>query len=42
MLNGIVSNGIDQNGSTLNDGQYFTLAKTGILNNLNLSQLLKS
>jgi len=42
MLQGIVSQGIDQNGSTLNDGQFFTLAKTGILNNLNLSQLLKS
>jgi hypothetical protein len=36
MLNGI-PNGIDQNGSTLNDGQFFTLAKTGILSNLNLS-----
>lgn len=37
------SQGIDQNASTLNDGnQYFTLAKTGVLNNLNLSQLLKS
>ena len=39
----LVSAGIDQNNSTLNDGgQFFTLAKTGILNNLNLSQLLKS
>jgi hypothetical protein len=42
MMQGLMSAGIDQNASTLNDGPYFTLAKTGILNNLNLSQLLKS
>jgi hypothetical protein len=29
--------GIDRDQSTLNDGQFFTLAKTGLLNNLNLS-----
>jgi len=34
--------GIERDQSTLNDGQFFTLAKTGLLNNLNLSQLIKS
>lgn len=34
--------GIDRDQSTLNDGQFFTLAKTGLLNNLNLSQLIRS
>ena len=30
--------GIERDGSTLNnEGQFFTLAKTGLLNNLNLS-----
>ena len=33
MLAGI----IDRDQSTLNEGQFFTLAKTGLLNNLNLS-----
>lgn len=28
---------IDRDQSTLNEGQFFTLAKTGLLNNLNLS-----
>ena len=32
---------IDQNQSSLNDGNFYTLAKTGVLN-LNLSQLIKS
>ena len=34
--------GIEREQSTLNDGQFFTLAKTGILSNLNLSQLIRS
>mmetsp|Transcript_5126 Transcript_5126/g.7825 ORF Transcript_5126/g.7825 Transcript_5126/m.7825 type:complete len:115 (+) Transcript_5126:1762-2106(+) len=34
--------GIERDQSTLNDGQFFTLAKTGLLNNLNLSQLIRS
>ena len=34
--------GIERDQSTLNDGQFFTLAKTGLLSNLNLSQLIKS
>jgi len=34
--------GIDREHSTLNDGQFFTLAKTGLLNNLNLSQLIRT
>ena len=39
MLAGI----IDRDHSTLNEGQqFFTLAKTGLLNNLNLSQLIRS
>lgn len=42
MLAGIGMVGIDQNQSTLNEGQFFTLAKTGLLNNLNLSQLIQS
>ena len=29
--------GIEREQSTLNDAQFFTLAKTGLLNNLNLS-----
>ena len=39
---GIGMTGIDRDQSTLNDGQFFTLAKTGLLNNLNLSQLIRS
>lgn len=34
--------GIEREQSTLNDQQFFTLAKTGLLNNLNLSQLIRS
>ena len=34
--------GIEREQSTLNDAQFFTLAKTGLLNNLNLSQLIRS
>jgi len=37
MLAGIGMVGIDRDQSTLNEGQFFTLAKTGLLNNLNLS-----
>ncbi len=40
--NPLVMMGIDRDQSTLNDGQFFTLAKTGLLNNLNLSQLIRS
>lgn len=39
---GIGMVGIERDQSTLNDGQFFTLAKTGLLNNLNLSQLIRS
>jgi len=34
--------GIERDQSTLNEQQFFTLAKTGLLNNLNLSQLIRS
>ena len=34
---GIGMIGIERDQSTLNDGQFLTLAKTGLLNNLNLS-----
>lgn len=39
---GLAMAGIEREQSTLNDQQFFTLAKTGLLNNLNLSQLIRS
>lgn len=39
---GFVMIGIEREQSTLNDQQFFTMAKTGLLNNLNLSQLIRS
>lgn len=39
---GMNTTGIERDQSTLNEGQFLTLAKTGLLNNLNLSQLIRS